>query len=78
MARRLPVPRITDVRASRESRLRRRLRWYLTIMGTCIALILLAWIVVAQWSTPLAVVMSVIAAPLPPIAAIVANWGEDG
>jgi len=29
------------------------------------------------WSTTAAVAMSVVAALLPPIAAIVANWGED-
>ena len=46
-------------------------------MGVCLVLIVLAWNVVRLWSTTAAVVMSVVAAVLPPIAAIVANWGED-
>jgi hypothetical protein len=47
-------------------------------MGTCIALIVLAWNVVRFWSVPAAVVMSVVAAVIPPTAAIVANWGRGG
>lgn len=46
-------------------------------MGTCVVLIVLAWNVVRLWSTTAAVVMSVAAAVLPPIAVIVANWSED-
>lgn len=46
-------------------------------MGACLALIVLAWNVVRLWSTDLAVAMSVVAAVIPPIAVIVANWGED-
>lgn len=46
-------------------------------MGTAVLLIVLAWNVVRLWSTPAAVVMSVIAAPLPPIAVIVANRRHD-
>ena len=46
-------------------------------MGVCLLLIVLAWNVVRLWSTTAAVVMSVIAAVIPPVAAIVANWGED-
>jgi hypothetical protein len=37
----------------------------------------LAWNVVRFWSTTLAVVMSMVAAVLPPIAAVVANWHAD-
>ncbi|QNN54779.1 hypothetical protein H9L09_02350 [Nocardioides mesophilus] len=44
-------------------------------MGTCIGLILLAWNVVRFWSTTAAVVMSVIAAVIPPVAVIVGNAG---
>ena len=44
-------------------------------MGSCIVLILLAWNVVRFWSIPLAVAMSVVAAVIPPVAAIVGNWG---
>jgi len=58
-------------------RLRRRLRWYFALMGVCLVLILLAWNLVRLWSTTAAVVMSVVAAVLPPIAVVVANWGED-
>jgi hypothetical protein len=45
-------------------------------MGTCVVLILLAWNVVRFWSTTAAVVMSVVAAVLPPTAAIVGNLGS--
>ncbi|GAA1929708.1 hypothetical protein GCM10009737_34430 [Nocardioides lentus] len=52
-----------------------RRRVYLTLMLTCVALILLAWNVVRLWSVPVAVGMSVVAAVLPPVAAFVANAG---
>lgn len=68
---------VSDVREARSVRLRRRQRWYVALMGTCVVLVLLAWNVVRLWSTTTAVVMSVIAAVLPPIAVLVANWGED-
>ena len=58
-------------------RLRRRRHWYFALMGACVVLILLAWNVVRLWSSTAAVAMSVVAAVLPPIAVIVANWGED-
>jgi hypothetical protein len=57
---------------------RGRKRAYFVMMGTCLLLIVLAWNLVRLWSTTAAVVMSVVAAVLPPIAVIVANWGEDG
>jgi hypothetical protein len=44
-------------------------------MGTCVVLILLAWNVVRLWSTTAAVVMSVVAAVIPPVAAMVGNLG---
>jgi DUF3099 family protein len=53
-----------------------RKKAYFWLMGTCLALILLAWNVVRLWSTTAAVVMSVIAALIPPIAVIVGNWGS--
>ena len=56
---------------------RTRARRYLLIMGCCLALIILAWSVVRLWSVTAAVVMSMIAMLLPPIAAIVANSGWD-
>ena len=49
---------------------------YFWLMGTCIALIVLAWNVVRFWSTPAAVVMSLVAALIPPIAVIMGNWGH--
>lgn len=72
-------PRVTTsaVRRSQSERLRRRRRWYFSLMGTCLALILLAWNLVRLWSPTAAVVMSAVAALLAPIAVIVANWGED-
>jgi lipopolysaccharide export LptBFGC system permease protein LptF len=57
----------------------RRHRTYFALMGTCVLLILLAWNVVRLWSTTAAVVMSVVAALLPPVAAFVGNQGAlDG
>lgn len=69
--------RVTDVRRAQSERLRRRRRWYVALMGTCVVLIVLAWNLVRLWSTTAAVVMSVVAAVLPPVAAIIANWNED-
>ena len=71
--------RITNsgVRRPQSERLRRRQRWYFALMGVCLMLILLAWNLVRLWSTSAAVAMSVVAAVLPPIAVIIANWGED-
>jgi hypothetical protein len=45
-------------------------------MGSCLVLILLAWNVVRLWSVPAAVVMSVVAAVIPPAAAIIGNLGS--
>jgi hypothetical protein len=57
---------------------RRRKRAYFWLMGSCVVLILLAWNVVRLWSPPAAIAMSVVAAVIPPTAAIVANWGRGG
>ncbi len=46
-------------------------------MGSCLALIGLAWFVVRLFWIPTAIGMSAVAAVLPPIAVIVANWGQD-
>jgi len=51
---------------------------YFWLMGTCILLILLAWNVVRLWSTTAAVIMSIVAAVIPPAAAILANAGRKG
>jgi len=53
-------------------------RWYFVLMGTCIVLILLAWNVVRLWSVPAAIAMSVVAAVIPPTAAIIGNRGDHG
>ena len=53
-----------------------RRKTYFVLMGTCLVLILLAWNVVRLWSTTAAVVMSCVAAVLPPIAVVVANRGH--
>ena len=57
---------------------RGRKRAYFVMMGTCLLLIVLAWNVVRLWSVPAAVVMSVVAAVIPPVAVIIANWGRGG
>ena len=56
----------------------RRKRAYFWLMGTCVVLIVLAWNVVRFWSTPVAVAMSIVAALIPPVAVIIANWGRGG
>jgi hypothetical protein len=52
-----------------------RRRAYFGLMGGCVLLIVLAWNLVRFWSTTAAVVMSVVAAAIPPVAAIVGNLG---
>jgi hypothetical protein len=47
-------------------------------MGSCIALIVLAWNLVRLWSVTAAVMMSVVAALIPPAAAIIGNLGSIG
>ena len=68
-------PVVTFAARSLESMDRKKA--YFLLMGTCILLILLAWNVVRFWSTTAAVVMSVVAAVIPPVAVIVGNWGQD-
>ena len=55
-----------------------RKKAYFWLMGTCVVLIVLAWNVVRFWSTPAAVAMSAVAALIPPVAVIIANWGRGG
>lgn len=50
---------------------------YAVIMGTCVVLVILAWTVIRLYSVTAAVVMSVVAALMPPIAAMVANAGDE-
>ena len=70
--------RITDVPASLQDQQRVRMRRYFWIMGTCLVLIVSAWTVVRLVSVPTAIVMSAVAAVLPPIAAMVANRHGGG
>lgn len=53
-------------------------RAYFVLMGTCIVLIVVAWNIVRLYSVTAAVVMSAIAAVIPPVAAIIANSGRRG
>lgn len=52
---------------------RRAKRVYFIMMGTCLGLCAIAWAVVSRYSTLAAVIMSVVALVLPPLAAIIAN-----
>ena len=47
------------------------------MMGTAVALVLLAWGIVGRYSVPAAVVMSIVAGAIPPVAVIVANAGDE-
>ena len=53
-----------------------RKRAYFIMMGACLVLIVLAWMVVYRYSIIAAVIMSVVALVIPPFAAIVANAGQ--
>ncbi|WP_018656506.1 DUF3099 domain-containing protein [Actinomadura flavalba] len=57
--------------------MRRRTRTYLIMMGCCLALFVGAWAVVVRFSPLAAVLMSVVAAVIPPIAVIIANGGRE-
>jgi hypothetical protein len=52
-----------------------RKRAYFIMMGACLVLIVLAWMVVYRYSIIAAVIMSVVALVIPPFAAIVGNAG---
>jgi hypothetical protein len=55
---------------------RRNLSYFL-LMGTSVTLVVLAWWVVRRYSATAAVIMSVAAMAIPPIAVIVANAGDE-
>jgi hypothetical protein len=61
-----PLPRAPLSQRTRE-------QVYLIMMGTCLALVILAWTIVRLFSTGLAVGMSIVAALIPPFAVMVAN-----
>jgi hypothetical protein len=50
-----------------------RKRLYFVLMGTCIALIVVAWFVVRFFSIPIAIAMSIVAMVIPPVAAMIGN-----
>jgi DUF3099 family protein len=52
---------------------RRTKKVYFVMMGTCLGLCIVAWVVVAQYSTIAAVIMSAVALVIPPFASIIAN-----
>ncbi|MFJ6697029.1 DUF3099 domain-containing protein [Streptomyces sp. NPDC091272] len=64
----------------------RRRRGYFVMMGTCLVLFVSACALVRLWSVPVAVAMCVVAAVIPPFAAMIANrkgpddrwWDEPG
>ena len=53
-------------------------RAYFVLMGGCIIAVILAWTVVRLFSVTAAVIISVCAGLIPPVAAIVANAGDEG
>ena len=54
-----------------------RNRAYFLLMGGGIAAVVLAWTVVRLFSVTAAIVISVIVGLVPPIAAIIANAGDE-
>lgn len=53
-------------------------RLYFGLMGVCLVLIVLAWNVVRLWSVTAAVVMSAVAAVIPPVAVFLGNRHGPG
>lgn len=54
-----------------------RNRLYFALMGGCIAVVILSWTVVRLFSVTAAVVLSAVVLIVPPVAAIVANAGDE-
>jgi hypothetical protein len=54
-----------------------RNRAYFALMGGCIVAVILAWTVVRLYSVAAAIAISVAVGLVPPIAAIVANAGDE-
>jgi hypothetical protein len=54
-----------------------RNRSYFLLMGTSVTLVILAWWLVRLYSVTAAIIMSVVAMVIPPIAVIVANAGDE-
>lgn len=55
----------------------RRNRIYFLLMGTSVTLVVLAWWLVRLYSVTAAIIMSVVAMAIPPLAVIVANAGDE-
>jgi len=53
-------------------------RAYFVLMGGCIIAVILAWTVVRLFSVTAAVVISVCAGLIPPVASLVAHAGDEG
>jgi Protein of unknown function (DUF3099) len=62
-------------RPGRPLRLSTRRRVYFVLMGTCLVLIVLSWMVVWRFSLLAAIIMSAVALFVPPVAVIIANSG---
>jgi NhaP-type Na+/H+ or K+/H+ antiporter len=54
-----------------------RNRGYFLLMGVCLTLFILSWAVIRLYSVVAAVVISVVAMVIPPIAVFVANAGDE-
>ncbi len=54
-----------------------RNRVYFALMAVCVLLVALAWTVVRIYSVTIAVIMSVAAMAIPPIAVIIVNAGDE-
>jgi hypothetical protein len=54
-----------------------RNRAYFALMGGCLVAVILAWTVVRLFSVTAAIAISVAVGLVPPIAAIVANAGDE-
>jgi Protein of unknown function (DUF3099) len=54
-----------------------RNRVYFILMGGCVTAVILAWTVVRIFSVTAAVVISVAVGIVPPVAAIIANAGDE-
>jgi hypothetical protein len=71
----MPEPGGPPNSPGRPLRLSTRRRAYFIMMGTCLVLIILAWMVIWRYSIIAAVIMSAVALVIPPFAAIIANSG---
>jgi hypothetical protein len=54
-----------------------RKRGYFLLMGLCLTMVIVSWTIVRLYSVTAAVVISVVAMVIPPIAVIVANAGDE-